>query len=255
MLLGVELLLFVALAFGVAWYFVGHEHGQRKPLASLWLAALFGVGGAIAAGVLEIALLPASTLNQQNYTVHSLLFFLGLAAIEEVCKFVPLAIFLWRKDYFNEYADGVIFFAIAGLGFGVPENLLYAVGSGTKVGLLRLIFTPLFHAATTAIVGYYLAKAKIEGRSLKKTGLALGLMILAHGAYNFGVLSRSIAGAALSLVITVTLTGLLFAYYFRASKDDKNMDQAIGSAQKFCRNCGQPNAKHERYCTHCGRHA
>jgi RsiW-degrading membrane proteinase PrsW (M82 family) len=149
----------------------------------------------------------------------------------------------------------VIYFAIAGLGFGVPENILYTLQFGAKVGLARIVLTPFFHAATTCMVGYFLIKAKLKETSMLVVGLVLVGAMALHGLYDFGLISGMPLFIVLSLMITVVMATGIFLFYMRATE----LDQAKGLSRigiaNFCRHCGQANPKHMLFCTACGQRA
>jgi len=60
--------------------------------------------------------------------------------------------------------DGMIYMISAALGFAATENVGYMMGFGFSVGLLRAILSYLGHVSFSAILGYYLAKSKLEPR-------------------------------------------------------------------------------------------
>jgi RsiW-degrading membrane proteinase PrsW (M82 family) len=247
---------FIILAVGLTWYFVSHDRGEKKPIGALWIAAGFGVLAAIAAGFLEAFLIP-SKYSQPGVALGLplILSSLGIGIIEESCKFLPLSFFLYGKRYFNEHTDGVIYFAIAGLGFGVPENILYTFSFGAKVGVVRIVLTPFFHAATTGMVGYYLAKNKLSHRSKWATAVPLLIAIVLHGTYDLGLLSGNGFLVVLSLMITAGVTLCLFLFYMRAGEHDQAEGLSAVGHNSFCRSCGSPNPKHNLYCTRCGKRA
>jgi RsiW-degrading membrane proteinase PrsW (M82 family) len=193
----------------------------------------------------------------QPGTSHLLLLLsaLSVGVIEEVCKFVPLAVYIYKKDYFNEHTDGVIYFALAGLGFGLPENILYTLQFGTEAGKLRLILTPLFHAAATGLIGYYLIKGKLGRKPVIGVTLPLAAVALAHGLYNFALAVGSDVFLMAALSITLGLSGGLFMVYMRATHRDQNLGLSAVGHNAFCRSCGTANPKHYLYCVHCGKRA
>lgn len=221
MLLFALLVLFIGSAAGLAWFLIAHDRGQKEPVMMLWGAAAFGLAGAIAAAFIEPRLVPLNNLLPGVPNGTLLLSMLAVAAIEEGCKFVPLALVLYRKPYFNEHTDGVIYFALAGLGFGLPENLFYTLQFGAQTGLLRLVMTSVFHAATTGLVGYYLIRCKLSRRSPFRVGLPLLGVILLHALYDFGLSSLSPLYAALSVTITVGASLGLFVLFLRATELDQ----------------------------------
>lgn len=249
------LLVFIAVSVALAWYLITHDRGQKEPIYALWVAAGLGAAGAFAAGFIETKVIGDIDLLSGTPSTHLLIAALGVGIIEETCKFVPLAIWLYGKRYFNEHTDGVIYFALAGLGFGLPENILYTMQFGAKTGLARLVLTPLFHAATTGLVGYYLIKLKLARKPVAYIGLALGLAALLHGLYDFGLLSGRPIYQTMSILITLCLSMGLFMLFLRSTEEDQDEGLSTVGRNAFCRTCGWANPHHHLYCTHCGKNA
>ena len=254
-MLFILLLVFVGIAAGLAWFLIAHDHGEREPIAALWMAAGFGVVGALVAAWLEHWLIPANNVLPGTASGTLLTASLAVGAIEEICKFLPLAAVLYGRRYFNEHTDGVIYFALAGLGFGLPENILYTLQYGSKTGLTRVLLTPMFHAATTGLVGYYLAKRKLAGRSPFLVAVPLAAAILLHGLYDFGLTSGSALYGSISILITLGVSAGLFLIFLKATEHDQDLGLSAVGHNRFCRSCGTPNAQHHLYCTHCGQRA
>jgi RsiW-degrading membrane proteinase PrsW (M82 family) len=178
-----------------------------------------------------------------------------VGVIEELCKFLPLAVFLYRKRYFNEHTDGIIYFALAGLGFGLPENILYTLQYGTQAGIGRIILTPFFHAAITALVGYFLIKGKLARKSLLSCILALVAAMLLHALYDFGLVSGRATFSLMSVGVTLSLSGALFVLFVRATERDQDRGLSAVGHNAYCRSCGAPNPRRHLYCTRCGKNA
>jgi len=255
MLLFALLLIFIGVAVGLAWFLIAHDHGEKEPIGVLWLALGLGLAGAVAASFLEGWLIPVNDLLPGTPYGTLLATTLSIGVIEEGCKFLPLAVLLYKRPYFNEHTDGVIYFALAGLGFGLPENILYTLQFGTKTGAVRLLMTPFFHAATTGLVGYYLIKRKLAGRSLFGILLPLAGLIVLHGLYDFGLSSGSPLYSTGSLMITLGTAGALFLVFLRAQEHDQDLGLSVVGHNAFCRSCGCPNPRHHLYCTGCGKNA
>jgi RsiW-degrading membrane proteinase PrsW (M82 family) len=207
------------------------------------------------ASALESWLTPSYRLL--NTTPHGQLLMttLGVGLIEEACKFLPLALFIYKKRYFNEHTDGLIYFALAGLGFGLPENILYTLQFGARAGATRLFLTPLFHAASTGAIGYFLIKRKLARQSALGIGVPLVMVAALHGLYDFGLLSGSNNYQAGALTITLGMSLGLFMLFLKATEKDQDMGISAFGHNNFCRSCGWPNPQHHLYCTHCGQHA
>ena len=246
---------FIGLAAGLVWFLLSHDRGQKEPIDALWMAVGFGIAGALAAGFLEGHWLSTDNLlaGMPHWTIFKTS--MGIAVIEESCKFIPLAIYIYKKGYFNEHTDGVIYFALAGLGFGLPENILYTLQYGAKTGLLRLFLTPLFHAAATAAIGYYLINRKLSKKSVFGIIFPLLTVILLHGFYDFGLASDTVILNTASIIITLCMSAGIFLLFMLATDKDQELGISAVGHNKYCRSCGWSNPHHNLYCTHCGKNA
>lgn len=262
------ILAFIGIASFLVWYLLKHDHGRKLPVATLWYACGFGVGAMVLAMVFEGLLLPSGfTTAPEKYTLpEQLLFFMVVAVIEETVKFLPLALFIYKRKYFREYTDGCIYFAICGLTFGLGENILYTVSFGAGVGITRLLLTPFLHAATASILGYYLVNQKLQPRKRRLFILACVVVPVMHGLYDFGLGAGIPQLQVLSLMLTLLLTLGLFLYFMEANTLDKAVlaRTQIGFAvaqtplppsalDNFCTACGKPNTYQRAYCEYCGR--
>lgn len=243
---------FIALSGMLIWYMLKHDHGRQLPVESLWIAFGFGLVATVLAVLLENWLLPKNMLLKiQNVSlITGLLYFLAVGVLEEAVKFIPLALFIYRKPYFKQRVDGVIYFAICGLTFGLCENIMYTVTFGAKTGIVRLIVSPFFHAAATSILGYYLISMKINHQSKPKFIAACVLIPLIHGIYDFGLSSGRLLFTVFSLMLTLMFTLGLFLYFMSANDLDKAVP--VKSADNYCKYCGKPNLSHTRFCESCG---
>lgn len=255
MLTFILLLSFIGIAVSLAWFLVAHDHGEKEPVGALWMAAAFGVLAAVTAGFLESWIIPVRDLSPTVSLWQLFGASLGVGVIEEGLKFLPLSLLIYRKRYFNEHTDGVIYFALAGLGFGVPENILYTIHYGAATGLSRVILTPFFHAATTGMVGYFLVRRKLTHKRVWGVGFFLAIAMVLHGLYDFGLTSGKAWLNLVSVVITLGISATLFILYLRANQHDQDMGLSVVGHNSYCRSCGTPNPRHLLYCVHCGKYA
>jgi RsiW-degrading membrane proteinase PrsW (M82 family) len=255
MLVFALLLIFVAIAAALAWFLIAHDRGAKEPVYALWAAAGLGLAGAAGAGLLESRLINSDNLLTGMPLGTIMTAALAVGIIEEICKFVPAAVFIYKRPFFNEHTDGIIYFALAGLAFGLPENILYTLQYGKSAGLARLLLTPIFHAAVTGTVGYYLAKAKLSGRSAWNVLPALAGAIVLHAIYDFGLVSGNKLYAVFSLAITLGISIALFMLYADATDRDQALGISAAGHNGFCRSCGRPNPRHYLYCVYCGKNA
>ncbi len=223
-MLALILLAFIVIAGSLAWYLISHDRGPKEPIFALWFAFGIGALGALLAYFLETKLLSPGSLSESVSKGSLFSTSMVVAAIEESCKFIPLAIIIYGKSFFNEHTDGIIYFALAGLGFGIPENIIYTIQGGYQTGMTRVFLTSIFHASTTAVIGYFLAKQKIELKSPFIVIAAFISIIVLHGVYDYGLLEGNNVLSVVSIFITVCLTGALFTLFSRANR----LDQMLG---------------------------
>lgn len=116
--------------------------------------------------------------------------------VEETAKALILfAFFWWKKDEFDGVIDGIVYAAMAGLGFAMTENIQYygkAVMEGgggtlTLVFIIRGALAPFSHPMFTSLTGIGLGLAR-QSRSTAVKWLIppLGLMaaISMHSIWN-----------------------------------------------------------------------
>jgi RsiW-degrading membrane proteinase PrsW (M82 family) len=110
---------------------------------------------------------------------------LAAAIPEEFFKFLVVFLYCSRQPAFDEPMDGVVYGAIASLGFASLENILYVWGGGYAAAVSRALTAVPCHAFLGAIMGYYIARARFSP-SRKGVYLAtgLGLAILFHALYD-----------------------------------------------------------------------
>lgn len=249
------LMLQVAVAVWFINYLVSHDRGSKEPKKIIALAGAFGLLGLIFAGVLEAFVL-SPDLSPSDIT--NLPFFLlfvnaiGIGLIEELAKALPLAIFIYKKGYFNEVTDGVIYFGIAGMIFGVVESITYSLAYGASVGIGRLILVPFFHAGISATFGILLARHKLYQTPFWHLAAGVVGIAVIHGVYDFGMFSGSYVLFILSLVITLGVNIAVFDVYKNAQKADEKLGLSAVGTNAFCRNCGHPNPNKFLFCPYCG---
>lgn len=213
---------FISISALLVWFFIKNDRGDKEPISTLWKAGIIGFLGFIGAGLIESWIIPESHLSPKTSSISISFFtYVLVGVIEESLKFLPLAIYIYKKKYFNEHTDGIIYFAIAGIGFGIPENIAYSIISGAPAGMIRLILLPIFHAATAAIVGYFLIKVKIDKKPWYTVGLAFLLVVMIHGLFDFCLSTQNPSLIMVSVLITFTVSIMLFVLFFKASKLDK----------------------------------
>ena len=191
------------------------ERFNRERWWPIFLCFIWGATIAIIASlILEIFLVNYFSVSLEK--IGALSFSSGVIVApfaEELTK--PLALgFKTIKKELDELEDGLIYGAVAGLGFSATENLFYGYDFFSK-GLMVFLFLMairslgacLLHASATAWTGYGYGKIVLKNTSLIRVTPYFVLAIFIHSFYNF-LLSYEMLGAVFGL-----LTALLFAGY------------------------------------------
>lgn len=171
------------------WYFHSRDH---HPEPRSVLLATFFLGVAIVVPVLLLAapfdLLSASIADPYLRGVYRAF---AVAAIpEELLKLLVVARYCARHPAFDEPMDGLVYGAVASLGFATLENVLYVAQGGLGLALLRALTAVPSHAFWGAIMGYYVGQAKFgpPERRAGRMWLAFLVPMVLHGLYDAPVL-------------------------------------------------------------------
>ena len=186
-----------------------------------------------------LTLLYAAT-NSDNVISRLIGYVVGVGVLEELCKGVPIYLFMLRSGRLKEPLSSAFYGAMSGLGFAIAEgahySLTYAVDLvGGNIDLrghillttVRFISLPLIHAIWAGIVGYFIGLAAINP-SRKNAIIFIGVTIAAflHGTYN--TFSNSLIGLAI-----LAFSILLFVTYLRRSQElIAEMEQAEADYQQ-----------------------
>jgi RsiW-degrading membrane proteinase PrsW (M82 family) len=188
------------------------EQCHRQTWGSILLAFLWGASIAVIAAIILHMILEIS-FAISFYEVSTLPLFavVVIAPIaEEIAK--PLGLRLKHvKRHITELEDGLIYGAVAGLGFSATENLFYGY-SFFEEGIiyfiilisLRSIGGCLLHASATALTGYGYGKSLLKHTSWLRILPYFILAMIVHGAYNL-IVSFQLPGV---------ITGLAIAFFF-----------------------------------------
>ena len=160
------------------------EH-EKEPIRLLWRAFYLGALGTIP------TLLLSSFLDKLGFDIKSdnlafsfISVMIGIALIEELCKYFGVRWFIYRKHDFNEPYDGIIYCVMAALGFASVENLLYVFDGGFGVAAIRAIFAVPGHAIDGVFIGYFLGNQKHNNKKGYEF-IGLAAAILFHTIYDF----------------------------------------------------------------------
>ncbi|MCK9170842.1 MAG: PrsW family glutamic-type intramembrane protease [Treponema sp.] len=174
-------------------YVYKQDKVEREPalmvLKALFYGALFSLADIPVERLLQqiiAAYYPAMDINYQLAEN-----FLGVAAVEELTKWLVLYLFIWKSHDFDYKFDGIVYGVSASLGFAGLENIIYVIHYGTGVAVSRALFAIPGHAAFGIIMGFFLARAKhfrLRGHSFISflcMVLCIAIPVCIHGTYDF----------------------------------------------------------------------
>ncbi len=221
--------LYIVLAVALSVWFVWQDRRRPEPMWALFVVSLWGATATELAIRLNVLAIPASVENYLNYAQArpSTLVLLGtallVATIEELLKYLPVACFLYRRRFFNEISDGIIYFGLSGMWFSVVENSNYLLSDGQHTGWLRLLVMPFLHAGLTALAGWGLAMHKLARHrsGWLVPAATLGLAIVIHAVYDGFLLSHVTFLSFVSVTLSIGVSIGLFQLYKLAKQQDK----------------------------------
>lgn len=179
--------------------------------------------------------------------------FIGVALVEEGCKWLMAYIISYNNKEFDEFYDMILYCVFVALGFACIENLFYVYSSGLSTGILRALFAVPGHACDGMFMGYYLGLAKIASvnnrKDLKAKNLWFSILIpvAAHGIYDYLLFS----GRILFLVIFIGFIIFMYIYAIKKVNHVSSINKKFIVKNKFCPNCGNPVSGN--FCSKCGR--
>lgn len=225
----------IAFASFFIYYVIHNDRGQKEPKAGIGAAIGFGILALVITSAAKMLLKTLPGLSEvtdlnpiaiQTGALDVTYLFLAamlIGVIEETAKALPLALFIYKKPYFNELTDGILYFGITGIVFGLVESMYYTLMFGADVGLMRVIITPFLHAGFSMWFGYALARYKLRIGGLTTVMLAFVGSMFLHGLYDFGLFTKSTELIIGSLVLALSLNIGVFLMYRHAQKIDTKL--------------------------------
>lgn len=172
---------------------------DRYEAEPLWMLATAFFWGALVAVFIAFLFNTASSLVVASLTDslragETFGAVISAPIVEETAKALILFIFFfWKKDEFDGIIDGIMYAAMAGLGFAMTENIQYygraVLGEGglPLVFIIRGMFAPFSHPLFTSLTGIGLGLARQSNNlALKVIAPPLGLLaaIFLHSIWN-----------------------------------------------------------------------
>jgi RsiW-degrading membrane proteinase PrsW (M82 family) len=215
------LILAIAPGIAISLYIIFKDEYNREPRKRLIISFLLGI----------LAILPALIIESifsfaDQFTFFSSIQGIGIKAfffvalVEEVCKFIMLRYYAYRKPEFDEPFDGIVYAVMVGMGFATLENVFYVSQFGMVTGIFRMFLAIPAHATFAILMGYFMGKAKFSvGREKKLMWAGLFWAILFHGSYDFFLFlqeNKMVVNTFSSLLLTLgavvsLITGIILS--------------------------------------------
>jgi len=182
-------MLFMAIAPAIIWLQYFWERGDFKVyfetlLIALAIGALTAFPAISAAMFFDWISFPDAGLHFQAFADA----FLEAALPEEVSKFVGIYLCLYRaRDEISSPYDIVVLAVAVSIGFAALENMFYIgdAANWTGTAFSRSLTAVPGHAFTGAIMGTFIAHARVKRRPWLFLTAALMVPILLHGLYDY----------------------------------------------------------------------
>lgn len=253
------LLLYAALPVVIILIAVYLKDKNKEPLSLLIMLFLGGFMSCVL--VLLASDIMGTFLPFMNGTVATKSFiniilyaFIGVALVEEVCKWIMVYIIGYRNSEYDELYDGIVYCIFVSLGFAFIENILYVINTTSiKTAILRAVTAVPSHAFDAVFMGYYLSLAKKgnlkKNKELEKKNLILSIIVptLLHGIYDFCLMS----GYQILTIVFLVFVVYLYVISIRKIKLMSRNNKKIKFKNNFCSNCGK--AVTGEFCSNCGK--
>lgn len=285
-------LLFVAAllpAIAVMSYVYKKDKAEPEPIALVM--RVFGLGalsGLVAGFVESILISTFEAVIPPGIVLLIITYFVGVAAVEEACKFFCLNT-VKNNPAFNYVFDAIVYSVAAALGFAALENVFYVMEGGFETAVMRAIFSVPGHAADGVVMGVFYGLARHRELRGNKSGaqtfywLAFLLPVVEHGFYDAALSTESDLMALIAMAFDLAFIAIAFVLVRKTAATDEPLhpEGAAGAAGAqqvarplpgqapypptqgqafppastaavgwYCPQCGAPNT--ENFCVRCG---
>lgn len=179
--------------------------------------------------------------------------FVGVALVEELCKWVMVMLVGYTHNAFDEIYDILLYAVFVSLGFAFIENIMYVTSlNSLKTAMIRGISAVPSHACDAVFMGYFLSIAKQNAinnkKRYEKKYLILSILAptLLHGTYDFLLMS----GIKWSTEIFFVFVIILYFISIKRLRKLASQNRKMIKRNRFCRKCGRPI--NTPICPYCG---
>ncbi len=234
-------------------YFIYRRDKEKEPIKLLVKLFVGGMISCVPTIILELAVAGFFPDRADMSPIQLILsIFIGIALIEELCKWVVVYKLSYNNQFFDQFFDMIVYSVFVALGFACLENLLFVYSSGVVTALLRAISAVPGHACDGIFMGYYLGLAKLSlinnRKDLSKKYFILSLVvpIVIHGIYDYCL----VVGNVLFVLIFLIFLIAVYVHCFKKIKVVSSVMCKMKNEDNYCPNCG--HIVNGNYCPNCG---
>lgn len=175
------------------WFWIKGEEKDPEPKSLLTIVFIMGM-------LAVVCVLPIQKLVQV-FIQNSELKLVAWASIEEIMKYLAVAVIIYKTNQIDEPVDWPIYLITAAVGFAALENALFLVKplsvGETTVGLLtghlRFLGSTLLHTVSSGILGIALGASMHQEGFKKHWHIAVGFIsaIALHSVFNFFIIRNN----------------------------------------------------------------
>jgi RsiW-degrading membrane proteinase PrsW (M82 family) len=205
-----------ALALGMFMYF--KDKYKREPLQWLALAFVLGCVSILFAFVIELLFNEIFAFDiKENFWLLFIFSFGVVALTEESCKFAFLRMFFYRKKFFSEPINGIIYSVMLSLGFAFAESVLYLLASENifSTAIVRSLTAVPAHFVFAVFMGHFMGLARFTFARRRTLLVFTGFIsaVFVHGLYDFFLLAYWMPLGFNSISFLVLLVGIIISLF------------------------------------------
>lgn len=208
---------FFSLAPVLIWFwFVLKEDPHPEPRTAVIAAFLLGGLG------VAISYFGESAIDQAGLSPHLYphAYYFVSAVIEELSKFLPIALLILPWRFVDEPVDAMIYLGFSAIGFAFAENFLGLlmleepiIATAAVISLLRSIGANFLHLLASVLIGFGYADAKLT-RRLFPFVLSFLLAVSLHFLYNTLIVNEDVAFFIFPVLWAIFFTTTLKEFRF-----------------------------------------
>lgn len=204
-------------------YFYLQDKYEPEPIKKIIISFFLGFVAAIIAIIGEVTLEKILLDKFSGILIQIVKAFIIVGFVEEFSKYLMVVLGPYKSIYFNEVMDGIVYTVAVSLGFATLENIFYVLKGGFSVGIMRAFLSVPAHAFFSALMGFYIGRAKFARNEGQKNFLLIFSVFLAsffHGLYDYILFVKILYGFAV-IPLLIFLYFILRKYIVTAQFDSK----------------------------------